>query len=153
MKKRARSEKSRYKHQTTGGHCTCAQYIAETMCLRMAENKNQGSLPFKFWNHPSWVKPFKLQLMAAQVALKEFSEAAIIKALQSTELYGIYSLRHPKVPQIFKKYQLLEDAIEAKPPQDLKVHEKATVRKSSYGKKSTFNRLREIDGEETNEEE
>ena len=29
MKKRKRTHKSKYKHETTGDHCTCAAYIAE----------------------------------------------------------------------------------------------------------------------------
>ena len=43
---RKRTEKSKYKHQSTGEHCTCAAYIAEIMCMKYAQFKNKGSLPY-----------------------------------------------------------------------------------------------------------
>ena len=42
---RKRTEKSKYRHESTGDYCTCAAYVAEIMCKRNAENKNVGSLP------------------------------------------------------------------------------------------------------------
>ena len=53
MTKRKRTEKSKYKHQSTGDHCTCSSYLAELMCLRLAEYKNEGNLTYKFWNKKS----------------------------------------------------------------------------------------------------
>ena len=65
MAKRKRTEKSKYKHQSTGDHCTCAAYVAEIMCMKYAEYKNVGSLPFKFWSVKPWDWTFKKQLIAA----------------------------------------------------------------------------------------
>ena len=36
------TEKSRYKSPSSGDYVTCAQYIAEVMCTRMAEKENIG---------------------------------------------------------------------------------------------------------------
>ena len=61
IEKRKRTDKSKYKHESTGDHCTCAAYVAEIMCRKNAENKNEGSLPYKFWNkkHPKQIHEVK----------------------------------------------------------------------------------------------
>ena len=61
MQKRKRTAKSKYTHQPTGDYCTCAAYIAEVICIRNAEFKNEGSLPDKFWNKKPWNWTFKRQ--------------------------------------------------------------------------------------------
>jgi len=150
MIKRKRTEKSKYKHESTGDHCTCAAYVAEIMCRRNAESKNQGSLPYKFWNRKPWDWTFKKQLYAANNLIKCFSEEAIVKAINSDEFRGIFSLNHPKVIGIIKKYQLLLDEEKAKPKQEVEVKKDAQVRKKSYGGKNILNKLRKIEnGEET----
>ena len=97
MKKRKRTEKSKYKHQSTGEYCTCAAYVAEMMCMRNAENKNQGSLPYKFWSKKPWDWTFKRQMIAANRILKDhkISEQALVKAILSDDFKGIFSLNHP----------------------------------------------------------
>ena len=70
-KKRKRSNKSKYKHESTGDYCTCAQYVAAIMCQRNAERKNQGSLPYKFWNKKPWDWTYKKQLFVANKVLKD----------------------------------------------------------------------------------
>lgn len=150
MTKRKRTEKSKYKHQTTGDHCTCAAYVAEIMCIRNAEFKNQGSLPYKFWNKKPWDWTFKRQLIAAQNLLKNYSEAALVKAIHSNEFYGIFSLNNPKVLPILKKYSIIVEQ-EASKNQKLDIKEQAESRKRTYGKKSNLNKLRRLEnnGEET----
>lgn len=147
MKKQARTEKKKYKHQSTGDHCTCAAYVAEIMCMRKAEHENLGSLPFKFWSIKPWDWTFKRQLYAANKLLKEFTDTALVKGIHSQEFFGLFSLSHPKVKGIIAKYQVLEDDQKGK-SQHLDIHEKPTIRKKSFGKKSTLNKLRELDGKE-----
>lgn len=150
MMKRKRTEKSKYKHESTGDHCTCAAYVAEIMCRRNAESKNEGSLPYKFWNKKPWDWTFRRQLYAANNLIKCFSEEAIVKAINSDEFRGIFSLNHPKVVGIIKKCQLLLDEEKAKPKQEVEVKKDAKVRKNSYGGKNILNKLRKIEnGEET----
>ena len=133
MNKRKRTEKSRYKHESTGDHCTCAAYVAEIMCKRNAESKNEGSLPYKFWSKKPWNWTFKRQLFAANKLLKKYSEEALVKAVGSSEFRGIFSLNHWKAVGIIKKYQLLLDEQNAK------------RRKKSYGSKNILDKLRKIE--------
>lgn len=153
MTKRKRTEKSKYKHQSTGDHCTCAAYVAEIMCIRNAEFKNQGSLPYKFWSKKPWDWTFKKQLWAAQNILKNYPEAALVKAIHSDEFRGIFSLNNPRVLPIIKKYAIIVEQ-ESEKKQDLNVKEKAVNRKKTYGKKTNFDKLRSIekDGKEGSEQ-
>lgn len=147
--KRKRTPKSKYKHESTGDHCTCSQYVAAIMCQRNAENKNEGSLPYKFWSKKPWDWTYKKQLWAANKLLKIYSEEALVKAIHSDEFKGIFSLNHPKVNCIIRKYELLLKAQNEKPQQKIDVQHNPTHRKKSYGKKSILNKLRDIeDGKE-----
>lgn len=149
MQKRERSEKSKYKHESTGDYCTCAQYVAAIMCQRNAENKNVGSLPYKFWNKKPWDWTYKKQLWKANKLLKDYSEQALVKAINSDEFRGIFSLNHPKVVGIIRKYELLLNEEQSKPKQQIEAKENPTTRKKNYGKKSLLNKLRKIEnGEE-----
>ena len=144
MKKRQRTEKSKYKHETTGDYCTCAAYVAETMCLRMAQYNNKGSLPYKFWNTKSWKRPFNRQLRLAIELIKSYGETALIKAIQSIECKETFSLNAPRVRKVLKKY---------KPPvkdggfqSELLKHKTSTTRRiQAHGKLSPFNKLRSLD--------
>ena len=152
-KKRKRSNKSRYKHESTGEYCTCAAYVAEIMCRKNAENKNECSLPYKFWNKKPWDWTFKRQLIAANKRLKDgsISEEALVKAILSNDFKRICSLNHPKALGIIKRYQLLlnEQATSAK--QNIEVTKNANHRKKKFGKKSLLNKMRELEnGKEEN---
>lgn len=146
MKKRERSEKSRYKHQSTGDHCTCAAYIAEMMCMRNAEFKNQGSLPYKFWNTKAWSWTFKKQVFAANKLIKEYGESAVIKAVLSPELSKVFSLSNNRVLPVIKKYKLAEQQEVATPKATIEIAENIKTRKTSFTKKTKLDKLRELDG-------
>lgn len=149
MTKRKRTEKSKYKHESTGDYCTCAAYVAEIMCKRNAENKNVGSLPYKFWNKKPWDWTFKKQLFAARKILKDHSEEAVVKAINSDEFKGIFSLNHPKVIGIIRKCELLLEEERSRPKQEIEVKKNAKTRKKSYGGKNILNKLRKLEhGEE-----
>jgi len=145
MKKRNRTEKSKYKHESTGDYCTCAAYVAEIMCRRNAESKNEGSLPFKFWNKKPWDWTFKRQLYVANNLLKTFSEEVLVKAIHSNEFRGIFSLNHPKATRVIKKYEAILNEQESRPKQEIKIKENAKSRRKSYGGKNILNKLRKIE--------
>lgn len=149
LEKRKRTEKSRYRHQTTGDHCTCAAYVAEAMCLRNAENKNKGSLPYKFWNRKPWDWTFKRQLMAANKILKDCPEEVLVKAVNSPEFKKIFSLNSPKAKSIINRYKtqyrIDQETKKDKGERSLDIKKEATSRKKSYGKKSKFDKLRSIE--------
>tara|TARA_Y100001963_G_scaffold147943_1_gene224984 strand:+ start:315 stop:788 length:474 start_codon:yes stop_codon:yes gene_type:complete len=135
-KKRKRTDKSKYKHKSTGEYCTCAAYVSEIMCQRKAQFKNEGSLPFKFWNNKAW-KPFFLhQMTLANRLIKKYSEIALVRAVQSKDWdkANIFSLKHPKATGIVNKYQLLLNE-ESNSKQKINTFEDATQRKKRYSKK------------------
>lgn len=150
MTKRKRTEKSKYKHQSTGDYCTCASYLAELMCLRLAEHKNEGKLGYKFWNKKPWDWTFKQQLFTANSLIKKYGEMAVVKAVNSPSLAKVFSLKNKRVvPEILKQAKLIEENKDKK--QDLDIKEKPTVRKNTYGKKSKLNKLRGLNGKKENE--
>lgn len=144
MKKRKRTHKSKYKHESTGDYCTCAAYVAEIMCKRNAENKNKGSLPFKFWNKKPWNWTFRRQMNAANKLLKDYDEEALVRAVNSSEFKGIFSLNHPTAVRIIKKYQLLLNEQSDK-KQKIEVKKNAKHQKKQFGKKNMLNKLRNIE--------
>jgi hypothetical protein len=149
MKKRKLSDKSKYKHESTGDFCTCAAYVAEIMCKKNAENKNVGSLPYKFWSKKPWDWTFKRQLIAANKMIKEFSEEGIVKAVNSTEFRKIFSLFHPSAKDIIRKYHLVAEGQKSSEKQEIDYVEKPQHRKKSHGKKNLLQKLRDIEnGEE-----
>lgn len=149
MKKRKRTEKSKYRHKTTGDHCTCAAYVAEIMCIRNAEYKNVGHLPYKFWNKKPWDWTFKRQMFAANKIIETYGEEALVKAVHSNELKGIFSLNHRKVLQVVNKYAIIvEDQLSKK--QKIDHSENASKRKKNFGRRSKLDKLRRLeqDGQE-----
>lgn len=142
---RKRTEKSKYKHQSTGEHCTCAAYIAEIMCMKNAEFKNQGSLPYKFWNIDPWTTTFLNQVMEANKLLKKYSEAAMIRSINSPEFQSarIFSLKNRRALPIIKKYdKIVKDNLDKH--QELDVKENPTSRPASFGKRSKLSELRNM---------
>lgn len=143
MTKRKRTDKSKYKHQTTGDHCTCAAYLAEMMCLRLAEYKNEGNLTYKFWNNKPWDWTFKQQMFAANSLIKKYGEKAVVRAVANQK--SIFSLKNRRLlPEINKQVKLIKQE-QTKPAQELDVKKEAKTRKKSYGKKSGLNKLRGLD--------
>jgi hypothetical protein len=140
-----RSEKSRYKSPSTGEYCTCAQYVAEFVCTRVAQKDNEGMQGHKFWNTPKWKKMYGWQVVLANRLVKKYREEAIVKAINSKECKKMYSLRYPRLPAIIKKYQDQIERNEAS-MKPIEVPETHTTRTVSFGKKSMINKLRGLDG-------
>jgi hypothetical protein len=137
MTKRKRTDKSKYKHQTTGDHCTCAAYLAEMMCLRLAEYKNEGNLTYKFWNKNNLIK--------------KYGEKALVRAVVNQT--SIFSLKNKRlISEINKQIKLIEQE-ETKSTQELDVKKEPKTRKKSYGKKSGLNKLRGLDNGKKESEE
>jgi hypothetical protein len=140
---RERTDKSKYKHHTTGEYCTCAAYIAERMCLNHAQYKNIGSLPYKFWNTKSWNWSFKKQITLANRLINQYGETPVIKAVLSKEFERIFSLNNKKGISIIKGYFNQRDLkVDIPPPE---IIENPTFRSTSFKKKSALSRIREIE--------
>ena len=124
MTKRKRTEKSKYKHQSTGDHCTCSSYLAELMCLRLAEYKNEGNLTYKFWNKKPWDWTFKQQMFAANDLIKKYGEKAVVKAVMNQK--SIFSLKNKRlISEINKQIKLIEQ--EKEKPIQLLTYQKLLV--------------------------
>jgi hypothetical protein len=145
MKKRARTEKSKYKHKSTGDYCTCAAYVAEILCANNAQHQNKGSLPYKFWNIKPWDWTFKKQVILARKFIKKYSEEALVKAVSSPEFSRTFSLNSPRAEAIVRKYHEIIKSQAAKEAQVLDVIENAKTSKKKFGKKSGLSKLREIE--------
>jgi len=139
------TEKSRYKSPSSGDYITCAQYVAEVMCARMAEKENVGSQAHKFWNLPKWQKHYQHQVVLANRLVKKYPEAAIVKAINSPECRRMYSLRYPPLGSIIQKYQKIIER-QGQNSTTIELGEGSTRRSRSYGKKTALQKLRELDG-------
>ena len=141
-----RSNKSTYTSPSTGEFCTCAQYVAEIMCTRMAQRKNQGPQAYKFWNTDKWKKIYQFQVILANRLISQYSEGALARAVNSRQLSRAYSLRHPKVSEVVRKFDIQLKSTEKDTEVNIDVNVDAKRRKTSYGKKSKLNKLRDLDG-------
>jgi hypothetical protein len=97
-----RTEKSKYKSPSSGDYCTASQWLAETMCIRMAERTNEGSLCHKFWNTEKWKKTYGWQVICANRLMKQFGEEIVIPFIR--ENGWILSLGIKTLPGKIKKY-------------------------------------------------
>ena len=75
------SEASPFQSRFGGGWVSAAQYLAETMCARMAKKRNQDLPPF-FWNQVAWKRTFLIQIRHANALLKLYDRKAIFAALR-----------------------------------------------------------------------
>lgn len=146
-----RSNKSNYVSPSTGEFCTCAQYLAEVMCSRMALKENEGSQSYKFWNTKKWKKTYGYQVMLANRLANKFPCAAIVKAINSKELSHVYSLGYPKLEQVISKYEKIIEQQQANSA-TINIQEKPKNRNTSFGKKSAMQRLRGLDAKEEENE-
>lgn len=80
-----------YKSNYTDQPITAAQFLAETMCERIAK-KNNKVLKYKFWTEPEYKKIFQRQIVAANQLLKEIDVKDIMNFLRSKNGKNIYSL-------------------------------------------------------------
>jgi RNA processing factor Prp31 len=140
-----RTPLSRYKSPSTGEYCTGAQYISEMMCQRMAENNNEGSLAYKFWNTKKWQKTYQLQIIVANRLTDKYDERAIITALRSKEGKKIYSLRFPNIEELIERHESLINKGEGKTISTEPNSAEAKPRKP-FGEKSKIQKLRDLDG-------
>jgi hypothetical protein len=141
------TDKRRYKSPSGGDYVTCAQYVAEAVCTRMAEKENIGSQSYKFWNTPKWKKVFQYQVVLAHRLLRKYPEAAVVRAVHSPECKRMYSLRYPLLEKVIQKYQAIIDK-ENESTKTIDFKENAAIRKNrTHGKKTKLQKLRELDGQ------
>jgi len=109
----------------------------------MAQNKNEGSLGYKFWNSGSWKKTYQYQTVLANRLVKEFDEQLLIQALNSRQGQSIYSLRNERLVKIVKSMK------PSSPPsstqQELPISDPLSKPKKPFGKKNKISDWRNLD--------
>jgi hypothetical protein len=155
------SESHKYKHQTTGEHCTFAAYIAEYLILRYQDAFRKPKPPYKFWSKGEPLHyAFLRQVRACNTLLKKYDEKTIIGAINSKYFDKIYYIG--KYAKVFGGMEINEVALNAIESYNKEEQNKAkrtevnldateekkdvkTRRTQSYSKKkSTLNNLRKL---------
>ena len=142
-----RTEVSKYQSPSTGEYCTCAQYVAEIMCTRMAQKENEGTQAYKFWNTEKWKKSYTHQIILANRLVKKHDERAIIKALNSNRGKSIYSLRFPGLEDLITKEERILQRSDAQDSINVEDIETDSKPRKPFGNKSTISKLRDLDDE------
>lgn len=140
-----KSDCSKYKSPSTGEYCTAAQYVAELMCQRMAENNNEGSLAYKFWNTKKWKRTYINQVIRANELVEAYDERAIVKFLNSDRGKRIYSLRFPGIEDmIAQEEENIKKIDKNSSSVEYEESSKSQPRKP-FGRQSSMSRLRKLD--------
>tara|TARA_R100001244_G_scaffold98521_1_gene73563 strand:- start:98 stop:526 length:429 start_codon:yes stop_codon:yes gene_type:complete len=135
-----------YLHRTTGQQCNAAQYIAEMVCLREAEEQNVGRPAYQLWNTDKWKKKFQSQVTKAYQMLKTYDDMAIINALNSPKGKGIYSLRVKHLEGLIKAEQKKINSIKTTVIKEQTYVDNTQSKPSKpYGKTSLISDLRKLD--------
>ncbi len=123
------------------------------VCIRKAESENVGRPAYALWNTKKWKNYFRSQVTMAYNLLKNYTDKAIINALNSYKGKKIYSLRVKFLEPIIKSEQNKLNKIETyrKPAKEYEDFTDSKPRKQ-YGKKSQLNFLRDLDGQKKDNE-
>lgn len=134
-----------FRSPSTGEPCTGAQYVAEIICQRIATKDKVGTLGYKFWNKPSWKKIYIRQVALANKFVKEFGEDIFVRFINSRQGKRVYSLGQRNLSTLIQSF-------ESKIPQvvstglEIETGPKEYKTRKSFGNKTLFEKLREIDG-------
>lgn len=130
---------SRY---SNGKTVSAAQYITEIICEKRAKKLNKD-LHYRFWLNKEWAAFYRNQIATANKLLTEYSDIAIVKALNNKQSDGIYSLRAPHLKPIIDQEQKIFDTSNKDLTIDLERVEQGSYRKSNT--KNILSKLKDID--------
>jgi competence protein ComGC len=89
-------------------------------------------------------------MFAANSLIKKYGEKAVVRAVMNQK--SVFSLKNKRIiPEIKKQINLIEEESK-RTKQELDVKKEAKTRKKSYGKKSSLNKLRGLNGKKESEE-
>lgn len=91
---------------SNGKHVSAAQYITEIICEKKAR-LNKKDLHYRFWTNKEWSRFYRDQIASANKLLKQYSDVAILRALNNPKAAKIYSLRAPFLMPIIEAEQSL----------------------------------------------
>jgi hypothetical protein len=129
---------------SNGKLVSAAQYITELICEKKAKLTGQD-LHYKFWSHKTWSAYYRNQIGTANKLLLKYSEAAIVKALNTYEAAKIYSLRAPHLTPIIEQQQLLLDSRNQSLTLELDRKENKTFKTNTNSTKNILSKLKDLD--------
>ena len=89
---------------SNGKEVSAAQYITELICEKRAKSLGKD-LHYRFWLNKEWSLYYRNQIASANSLLKKYNEISIIRGLNNTKAYNIYSLRAPHLIPIIEQEQ------------------------------------------------
>ena len=138
-------KKNKYPSKYSNGkEVSAAQYITELICERKAVI-DKTDLHYRFWTNKTWSLFYRNQIASANKLLQNYSDKAIIRALNSEGGKKIYSLRDPSLKSIIEKEQKKIESenknlsVNMDRPQNIKFGSK------SPNNKNIFSKLKDID--------
>lgn len=141
-------EQKKYISRLTGKETKASQFLTEIAVKRQAD-KQRKFLSAQFWKDPLWKTVYTQQIAAASRLLRFYSVEEILTALESKEGNWIYSLSFKGLVDIINKYKTVKKIETAKIEEHtIVVDENNITQKPKVlpNKKSTINRLRDLDG-------
>lgn len=119
-----------YNSPSTGQPCNAAQYIAEIMCMRLAEKDQVSGLEYKFWNKAR-KSDYQSQISAAYKLIERFGEKKLLSFLNSSgkNIYSLGRFNPPKfLIEALTKYRYVEQTLNK--TETIKQVEECTTRPS-----------------------
>lgn len=138
------TDNSRYRSPSTGDFCTAAQYLAEIICQRQANRDKVGTLPYKFWNNSKWKKVYIRQVALANKLVKSYGDD-FIRFIKSRSGSKIISLSARNIESQYKNF-LEKNPVREAGTTVLELEKKMYKPRQSFGGKSLFSRLKEVEG-------
>lgn len=138
----------KYISRLTGKETKPSQFLTEIAVKRQAD-KQRKFLPAQFWKSPLWKTIYTQQIAAASRLLRFYTVEEILAGLESKEGSWIYSLSYKGLVDIINKYKALKKIETIKIEEHtIVVDENNVTQKPKVlpNKKSTINKLRELDG-------
>lgn len=138
----------KYISRLTGKETKPSQFLTEIAVKRQAD-KQRKFLPAQFWKSPLWKTIYTQQIAAASRLLRFYTVEEILAGLESKEGNWIYSLSYKGLIDIINKYKALKKIETIKIEEHtIVVDENNITQKPKVlpNKKSTINKLRELDG-------
>lgn len=130
---------SRY---SNGKSVSAAQYITEIICEKRAK-KFKKDLHYRFWVNKEWSAFYRNQIASANKLLLEFSDIAIVKALNNKLSDGIYSLRAPHLRPIIEQEQRIFESSNKELTIDLQRTQQDSFRKTNIN--NIISKLKDLD--------
>lgn len=128
---------------SNGKEVTSAQYITEIICEKKAKSSSKD-VHYRFWVTKEWASYYRNQIPAANKLLKQYSDTAIIRALNDQRASKIYSLRAPHLIPIIEQEEKKLAAENKELTLELDRSEKRSFRKDAP-KNNIISKLKDLD--------